>query len=289
MSLRTCPRCSKSIPKSSTFCPLCGAALSIWNIHVAAVQKEGANTGEKGKPKPVINATLCVGCHSCVDVCPETGTLAMVNGKAILSDPDKCTGQAKCVEVCPTQAIVLTFGDALQTVKVPNVKESFETNVPGLFIVGELGGMGLIKTAINEGKLVIDHVRGRLEAAGLWTPPVIEHNHDDAAPASGATGCSKRVPNTSGPCDVLIAGAGPAGLSASLAAQQLGIRYRTLEQGEVAATIRNYPRHKFLMAEPIEMPLYGNLYIGDSTKEGLLSVWETILANTGVQVQTNEK
>src|SRR2546426_2818984 len=108
MSLRSCPRCSKSIPKSSTFCPLCGAALSIWNIHVAAVQKEGANTGEKGKPKPVINATLCVGCHSCVDVCPETGTLAMVSGKAILSDPDKCTGHAKCVEVCPTQAIVLT-------------------------------------------------------------------------------------------------------------------------------------------------------------------------------------
>ncbi len=87
---------------------------------------------------------------------------------------------------------------------------------------------------------------------------------------------------------MLIAGAGPAGLSASLAAHQCGLHYVTLEQGEVAATIRNYPRHKFLMAEPIEMPLYGSLYIGDGTKESLLSVWETILVNTGVRVRTGE-
>ena len=87
----------------------------------------------------------------------------------------------------------------------------------------------------------------------------------------------------------MIVGAGPAGLSASLSAMQQGLRYLTLEQGEVAATIRNYPRHKFLMAEPVDMPLYGSLYVGDGTKESLLSVWETILANTGVQVQTQER
>jgi len=91
------------------------------------------------------------------------------------------------------------------------------------------------------------------------------------------------------PYDVVIVGAGPAGLSASLAALQQGLRYLTLEQGEVASTIRNYPRHKFLMAEPVEMPLYGSLYVGDGTKESLVSVWETILANTGVQVQTRER
>jgi thioredoxin reductase len=70
---------------------------------------------------------------------------------------------------------------------------------------------------------------------------------------------------------------------------QSGLNYLTLEQGEVAATIRNYPRHKFLMAEPVEMPLYGSLYVGDGTKESLVSVWETILTNTGVQVQTQER
>ena len=294
MSLRPCPRCSKSIPKSSTFCPLCGAALSIWNIHVAAVQKEGANTGEKGKPKPVINATLCVGCHSCVDVCPETGTLAMVSGKAILSDPDKCTGHAKCVEVCPTQAIVLTFGDALQTVKVPNVKENFETNVPGVFIVGELGGMGLIKTAINEGKLVMDHLRERLKqdkasqapSTAATQVPSAAAGHAPSTPAGQEP--SKAATPDPDTYDVVIVGAGPAGLSASLTAQQYELRYLTLEAGELASTIRQYPRQKFLMAEPVEIPLYGSLYVADGTKETLLTVWETIISNTGVKVRTNE-
>src|SRR2546427_8006120 len=216
MSLRPCPRCSKSLHKSSAFCPLCGSALSIWNIHVATVQKKGANTGEKGKPKPVINATLCVGCHTCVDVCPEAGTLAMVNGKAILSDPDKCTGHAKCVEVCPTQAIVLTFGDALQTVKVPNVKENFETNVPGVFIVGELGGMGLIKTAINEGKLVMDHLRERLKqdkagqapsTAAAQAPPAAAGH---APPAPAAPGPAEAGPPCLDTYDALVVRAWPA-------------------------------------------------------------------------------
>ena len=62
-----------------------------------------------------------------------------------------------------------------------------------------------------------------------------------------------------------------------------------LEQGEIAATIRQYPRHKFLMAEPIEIPMYGSLYVADGTKEALLSVWESIISSTGVRIQTNER
>ena len=257
-----CPRCGKPVPEGSAFCGVCGAPLALWNVHRAEVQEANGN-GRQGKPRPVINASLCIGCGSCVDACPETGTLALAGGKAILAHPERCVGHAKCVEVCPTSALSLAFGNVLQTLKAPRLNENFETNVPGLFIVGELGGMGLIKTAINEGKLVIEHLRRRLQSP--------------AEPA-GET-----------PFDVIIAGAGPAGLSASLAAHQAGLRYVTLEQGEVASTIRNYPRHKFLMAEPVEMPLYGSLYIGDTTKEGLLSVWETIIANTGVEVRTNER
>src|SRR5262249_3838258 len=112
-----------------------------------------------------------------------------------------------------------------------------------------------------------------------WAPPVV--NHDFKLLPSQTAAAEE-------PFDVTIVGAGPAGLSASLAALQNGLRYLTLEQGEVAATIRNYPRHKFLMAEPVEMPLYGSLYVGDGTKESLVTVWEAILANTGVQVRTNE-
>ena len=235
--------------------------MAMWNVH-RAQQATPSPTSATGKAQPLINTSMCIGCGSCVHACPETGTLELVNGKAILAHPDRCTGHAKCAEVCPTQAITLSIGGVLQTLRVPNVKENFETNVPGVFIVGELGGFGLIKTAINEGKLVIDHLRMRLPKEKTPADP---------------------------PYDIAIIGAGPAGLSASLAAQQHGLNYITLEQGEIASTIRQYPRQKFLMAEPIEIPLYGNLYVGDGTKEALLSVWETIIANTGVRVNTNER
>jgi thioredoxin reductase (NADPH) len=269
-----CPRCGKPIGESSAFCSHCGAALAMWSVHRAAVNVTSG--GAKGKPKPVINASLCIGCGSCIEACPETEALELVGGKAILSHADRCTGHAKCAEVCPTQAILYSYDGALQTVRVPLVKENFETNVPGVFIVGELGGMGLIKTAVNEGKLVMDHVHKRI---GKAAKPAA-HGHEEA-PAEAARPDEVR--------DVLIVGAGPAGLSAALTAHQYGLNYLAIEQGEIASTIRHYPRQKFLMAEPLEIPLYGPLYVSDGTKEALLSVWETIVANTGVRVQTNER
>jgi thioredoxin reductase len=256
-----CPRCGKPLTASAAFCAACGAPLALWNVHRASEQKQSAASGKPGKPEPVINATLCIGCGSCVDSCPETGTLELVGGKAILAHPERCTGHVKCAEVCPTSAITISIGGVRQTIRVPRVRENFETNVSGLFIVGELGGMGLIKTAINEGRLVIDHVKARISASSAAADVY----------------------------DVAIVGAGPAGLSASLGALQQGLKYVTIEQGDIASTIRQYPRHKFLMAEPIEMPLYGNLYVADGTKEALLRVWEAIVANTGVQVHTNER
>jgi putative YpdA family bacillithiol system oxidoreductase len=187
-----------------------------------------------------------------------------MGGKAILANPDRCKSHADCVSACPTSAIALLAGDAKQTLRVPLTNSDFETNVPGVFIIGELGGLGLIKTAINEGCRVAETIRKRLKNISTG-------NNQD--------GCY----------DVLIVGAGPSGLSAALSFHQYGINYLGLEQGEIASTVRNYPRKKFLMEEPVQVPLFGKLMMKDASKEELLEVWDRIVNETGVKIATNRR
>ncbi len=261
-TLQNCPRCSKNVASDAAYCGYCGAALEMWRIQRAEI-RETAAPPAVAKPRPVINTSICIGCGNCVRACDVEGTLEVINGKSILKNPERCLGHALCADACPTGALSLAYGDALQTIRVPRLDANFESNVPGLFIVGELGGNGLIRTSINEGKLAMDHVISRLKAEATEGPEDL--------------------------LDVLIVGAGPAGLSASLTAHQHEIRYLALEQGEIASTIRHYPRHKLVMAEPVNIPLYGNLYIGDGSKDTLLAVWETIIKSTGLRIQTHER
>jgi thioredoxin reductase len=156
-------------------------------------------------------------------------------------------------------------GDAVQRIEVPSLDATFQSEVRGLFIVGELGGRGLIKNAINEGKIAVEWI-----ARELASSPSRSDEGGDVV-------------------DVAIVGAGPAGLSAGLEALRAGLSYTILEQGSIADSIRKYPRHKILLAEPIAIPLYGDLWIADSSKEALLQVWETIIANTGLRVLTGHR
>ena len=207
-----CPRCSKPLPAGSSFCSYCGAALAMWRVQRAEVRNTRVEL-PVNQPRPVINTSICIGCGNCVRACDVEGTLEVVNGKSILVNPERCLGHALCAEACPTGALTLAYGDALQTVRVPRLSSNFETNVPGLYIAGELGGTGLIRTAINEGKLVLDDVVRRLEG--------------------------KRSDGGGDVLDLVIVGSGPAGLSASLSAHQHQLRYVTLEQGEIPSTIRH--------------------------------------------------
>lgn len=257
-----CPRCKALVPKGSTFCPGCGVPQQLFELVQAPTS--GPSTAGGGVPRAMVRADMCVGCGTCADACPEPGAITL-RGKLAVVDDALCKGHGECVRGCPVGAISVTTGTAVNRVHVPLVSDTFETNVPGLYIVGELGGRGLIKNAINEGKMAIEAVTRSL-------PPG----------AARADGDESAV-------DVAIVGSGPAGLSAGLEALRCGLSYVVLEQGSLSDTVRKYPRHKLLLAEPVHIPLYGDLWIADASKETLLKVWETIVANTGLQVKTGER
>jgi len=260
-----CPRCRAHAPAGAAICPACRVPLGAFEVVTAEVSTDAAG-GEEGGGRlhAIVRADVCVGCGTCVDACPEAGAIRL-EGKRAIIDPGVCVGHGRCVEACPVGGILMTTGDAVQRVEVPGVDVNFQTSIEGLYIVGELGGRGLIKNAVNEGKIAVEHV-ARLTRAGNGRP--------------------EPVPGT---LDVVIVGSGPAGLSAGLEAQRLGLSYVVLERGTLADSIRKYPRHKLLLAEPVKMPLYGDLWIADASKESLLSVWEAIVARTGLAVQTGQE
>lgn len=260
-----CPRCNYKVPRAATFCPRCGIPQQVYEVVSAPeVTADTAAAGGGGPAHAVVRSDLCVGCGACVSVCPEPNAIKLV-GKLAVVDKALCKGHGKCVEACPVGGIIVTTGEAVHRVEVPLVGLGFQSNVPGIYVVGELGGRGLIKNAINEGKIAVESIVADL--------PPGEPRADGRADVY----------------DVVVVGSGPAGISAGLEALRSKLRYVVLEQGSLADTIRKYPRAKFLLAEPLRVPLYGELWVADASKESLLQVWESIIASTGLDVRTNHR
>ena len=226
--------------------------------HAVALQTAvEAGLTEPSSLHPVIDPRLCLGSKSCVTACPE-GAIGIIQGKAQLVNPASCIGHGACQVACPHDAIKLVFGSAKRGVDIPVVNPNFETNVPGIFIAGELGGMGLIRKAVEQGKQAIESI-ARLKGGKL-------------------------------PYDVVIVGAGPAGLSASLGAMEKKLRFVTLEQEDAfGGTVYHYPRNKVVMTAPVDLPIIGKVKMGEVSKEKLLEFWQGVLQKTGLKVNFFER
>jgi putative YpdA family bacillithiol system oxidoreductase len=212
---------------------------------------------------PHIDANYCIGCATCTHVCPEGDVLAMIGGKAAIVNGHKCIGHSLCAEACPVGAITMVMSNASMGADMPRLTPVYETTIPNLFIVGELGGLALIKNAINQGRRCIDTIASRL-----------------AAPKT--TGSNRDV------YDVLIIGAGPAGISASLRAIEKKLSYLTVEQDTVGGTVSKYPRQKLVMTSPVQFPMYGKFKKMELSKEELLAFWAKILQRADFKIRSGE-
>ena len=218
------------------------------SLHARSLLSESHQLGlmEPASLHPRIDESECIGCGACVKACPEQDVLGLIGGKAQLVRAANCIGHGACQQACPVDAIELVFGTETRGIEIPVLAPDFQTNVPGLYIAGELGGMGLIRNAIEQGRQAVESVRelarrGRSE--GL---------------------------------DLVIVGAGPAGFSAALAAKQHGLRALTLEQETLGGAVAHYPRGKIVMTEPVDLPLYGKIKLRETSKEALLELWRDV-------------
>lgn len=217
-----------------------------------------AGLSEPASLHPVIDPARCQGCGACVSACPEGNVLGIVSGRAHLVEASKCIGHGACRTACPFDAITLVFGTEKRGVDIPLLGPDFQTNVPGLYIAGELGGMGLIRNAVTQGVQAMQSIQRSL----------VKHAH---------------------PFDVLIVGAGPAGLAASLHAKSQGLRYRTVEQDTLGGTVAHFPRGKIVMTAPVVLPVVGKVNFRETTKEKLLRFWQDILARSSLEIHEQER
>ncbi len=241
-----------------------------WREH-KRMESAARETAERGPlfsdgPKaqhPKIHTDSCIGCGACITVCPEGDVLALIDGKATIINGHKCIGHSLCAEACPVGAITMVMAKPSSGADIPVISENYESSVENLFIAGELGGLALIKNAVNQGRDCTDVI-------------------------------AQRIGNRAGPLpngkawDVVIVGAGPAGISASLRAAEHGLKALTLERESVGGTVSKYPRQKLVMTSPVEFPLHGRFSKTALSKEDLLAFWKKIMQRTDLNIHTGE-
>jgi len=226
-----------------------------------ALQKKAEEEGEHEPVsiRPHVNLSRCIASGACILACPEQKILQIIDGHAQIVQGAHCVGHGACEAACPTKAIELVFGSERRGIDIPAVAPDFQSNMPDLYIAGELGGMGLIANAVDQGVQAVGNLARELpKGHGLGV-------------------------------DVVIVGAGPAGLGAALKAVELGLTYALLEQGEFGGALRHYPRQKLVMTRPMRFPIYGKVKIQTIRKEALIALFEEIVSSAGIEVSSPER
>ena len=245
-----------------------GAALLLWQFRRRRRLEQQSRTvleqtgaAEPASLHPVIDPARCIGCGSCVKACPEQqhhNVLGILDGRAHLVSPGDCIGHGACRQVCPVNAITLVFGSERRGVDIPLITPNFESTVPGMFVAGELGGMGLIRNALEQGRQAVEAIAQRGAAKG------------------------ERL-------DLVIVGAGPAGFAGALTAKSKNLRCVTLEQESLGGAVFQYPRGKLVMTAPATVPLLGKVNFRQTSKEALLAFWQEAERKTGVKINYRER
>ncbi len=232
-----------------------------------SIHEEAVQTGMITPPSlhPVIDHNRCIGCEACVHACPEFPAhkvLGVMHNKAHLISPTDCIGHGACKTACPEDAITLVFGTSERGVDIPKVTPTFQTNVPGIYIAGELGGMGLIRNATEQGRQAMNNLKKDKRLKG----------NSDADTL-----------------DVIVIGAGPAGLAATLSAHESSLRYRTIEQDSLGGTVAHFPRGKLVMTKPAVLPIVGEMPFTETDKETLMAFWQKVEKDTGIKIHYRER
>ncbi len=209
---------------------------------------------------PYIDPNICMGSAACVSGCPEGDILGLLDGRSRLIGPSHCIGHGECARNCPVDAISLVFGSLKRGADIPEVSRYFQSSVPGIYLVGELTGMGLIRNAVSQANQAVDHLaKQRKQDTHQLEPDMV---------------------------DVAIIGAGPAGIAATLRCMAKGLSTVTLEQEpDVGGAARHYPRHKLVMTAPMDLGLYGKVRMSDVRKEELIELWHDVQERTGLRVE----
>ena len=208
---------------------------------------------------PVVDVNSCIQSGACITACPEKDILGIRNGKAVTINASRCIGHSACFNACPVGAISLHIGTETRGVELPHVTPTFQTNVEGIYIAGEMGGMGLIKNSVEQGKQAVDNLFKTIKK------------------------------NSDADYDLIIVGSGPAGIGASLQAKKNNLKFLTLEQDSLGGTVLSFPRKKIVMTSPMDLPLFGKLKLVETSKTELIDIWEKVLKVNNIKINTNEK